>query len=196
MSTIEFAAQLRDLAAATVALPSGAKPSATEGLAFRQFRQNGRMPTRTSSQPGMPISELARRTGRSVHTIRWYEAQRLIPGVRRDAGGRRVFSELHVQWLELLARLRRSGMSIREMREYASLARRGEATLVQRRELLAEHRERVLQEIEELGAAVVLIDAKLVFYGEWIATGTRPGNELIDQAARTIAASPASRRSR
>ena len=30
------------------------------------------------------IGKLARLTGRSVHTIRWYEAQQLIPGVRRD----------------------------------------------------------------------------------------------------------------
>lgn len=34
------------------------------------------------------IGELAARTGRSIHAIRWYEAQGLIPGVARDSGGR------------------------------------------------------------------------------------------------------------
>ena len=50
------------------------------------------------------IGKLARLTGRSVHTIRWYEAQRLIPGVRRDPQGRRVYHEQHVEWLALLER--------------------------------------------------------------------------------------------
>ena len=44
------------------------------------------------------IGELAARTGRSVHTIRWYERQGLIPGIVRDNGGRRVYHERHVGW--------------------------------------------------------------------------------------------------
>ena len=95
--------------------------------------------------PGSPsfhIGALAQRTGRSIHTIRWYEAQGLIPGVERDGGGRRVYGDLHVGWLDLMDRLRRSGMSI------------------------AEHR-----------AALRLIDAKVGFYDDWIATGQRPKND-------------------
>lgn len=48
------------------------------------------------------IGDIAGRTGRSVHTIRWYERQGLIPGVSRDAGGRRVYSDYHVGWLDLM----------------------------------------------------------------------------------------------
>lgn len=44
----------------------------------------------------MKIGELARLTGRSAHTIRWYEAQGLMPDAARDAGGRRVFVQDHV----------------------------------------------------------------------------------------------------
>jgi DNA-binding transcriptional MerR regulator len=144
------------------------------------------MATTPSIGAGLRIGELARRCGRSVHTIRWYESQRLIPGVRRDGGGMRVYHELHVQWLELLERLRRSGMSIRQMREYATLVRRGDATLAQRRDLLAAHRERVRGQIGELAAAVSLVDAKVAFYDQWIATGHRPREDaIIDAAARS-----------
>jgi DNA-binding transcriptional MerR regulator len=67
-----------------------------------------------AKSPGpLRIGELARLSGRRVHTIRWYEAQGLMPGAARDAGGRRVFNQLHVDWLELMHRLRASGMSIR-----------------------------------------------------------------------------------
>jgi len=125
--------------------------------------------------PGLlHIGELARRTGRSVHTIRWYEQQRLIPGVRRDAGGRRIYREQHVMWLDLLDRLRKSGMSIKQMREYATLVKRGESTLLQRREMLRAHRERVDTLIAELQASRAVIDGKLDFYARWLRDGKQP----------------------
>lgn len=123
------------------------------------------------------IGELAARTGRGIHAIRWYEAQGLIPGVVRDRGGRRVYSDLHLGWLELMERLRRTGMSIREMREYTALVKQGRSTLKQRQGLLAAHRARVEQTIEGWTAALRLIDSKIDFYGKWIATGRRPAIE-------------------
>ena len=123
------------------------------------------------------IGALAQRTGRSIHTIRWYEAQGLIPGVERDGGGRRVYVDLHIGWLELMDRLRRSGMSIAEMRAYTALVKLGRTTLRQRREMLLAHRERVRETIAEHRAALRLIDAKVGFYDDWIATGQRPKDD-------------------
>jgi DNA-binding transcriptional MerR regulator len=120
------------------------------------------------------IGELAARTGRSVHTIRWYEAQGLIPGVERDKGGRRVYSELHLGWLDLVDRLRRTGMSIAEIRDYAALAIQGRRTLRQRQELLAVHRRKVEAAIGEYRDALQLIDGKIAFYEEWIESGRQP----------------------
>ena len=127
------------------------------------------------------IGELSSRTGRSIHAIRWYEAQGLIPGVIRDAGGRRVYNERHQGWLELMERLRRTGMSIRQMREYTSLVKQGRGSLKQRRELLAAHRAKVEETIADWTVALELLDRKLDFYGEWLATGERP---RLDPSAR------------
>jgi DNA-binding transcriptional MerR regulator len=110
------------------------------------------------------IGELAARSGRGVHAIRWYEAQGLIPGVARDSAGRRVYSERHVGWLELVHRLRRTGMSIAQMRAYAALVKQGRATLPERLALLASHRARVRRTIEEWNAALKLLDGKIDFY--------------------------------
>ena len=120
------------------------------------------------------IGQLAARTGRGIHAIRWYESQGLIPGVERDRSGRRVYSELHVGWLDLMDRLRRTGMSIAEMREYTRLAMQGRSTLRQRRELLSAHRSRVEETIADWTLALQLIDGKIDYYGEWLATGRRP----------------------
>lgn len=120
------------------------------------------------------IGQLAARTGRSVHTIRWYEAQGLIPGVARDAGRRRVYGELHISWLDLMDRLRRTGMSIAEMREYTALVKQGSGTLTKRQALLSAHREQVKGMIAEWQLALRLLDRKIDFYDEWVASGTRP----------------------
>jgi len=127
--------------------------------------------------PTLHIGEIASRTGRSIHTIRWYETQGLIPGVVRDKGGRRVYSERHVGWLDLMERLRCTGMSIAEMRKYTALARQGSATLKERRALLADHRTRVRDTIERWGEALALLDAKVDYYDEWVASGARPAVE-------------------
>ena len=123
------------------------------------------------------IGTLASRSGRSIHTIRWYEAQGLIPGVARDTGGRRVYVEQHVGWLQLMERLRHTGMSIAEMRAYTALVKLGRTTLRQRREMLLAHRERVRETIAEHRAALRLIDAKVGFYDDWIVTGQRPTDD-------------------
>src|SRR5215467_7852324 len=120
------------------------------------------------------IGELSARSGRTVHAIRWYEAQGLIPGVVRDTGGRRVYHEQHVDWLDLMDRLRRTGMSIAEMRAYTALVRQGRSTLKQRQEMLVAHRARVLERIADWTVALKLIDSKIDFYGEWLTTGHRP----------------------
>jgi DNA-binding transcriptional MerR regulator len=123
------------------------------------------------------IGDVARRTGRSVHAIRWYESQGLLPGVVRDDGGRRLYSQQHVSWLDLMERLRRTGMSIAQMRDYTALVEQGASTLTERRALLASHRRRVQETIDTWTDALALIDAKVEFYDEWIADGHRPAVE-------------------
>ena len=119
------------------------------------------------------IGELAERTGRTVHTIRWYEKQGLLPPVPRQ-GAHRVYSNRHLEWMELMDRLRRSGMSVAELREYTALAQRGGATLEQTRAVLLAHRARVDGRIAEWKQARRLIDEKIAFYDQWISASCRP----------------------
>jgi len=129
------------------------------------------------------IGRLARETGRSVHTIRWYEQQGLMPGVTRDAGGRRVYTDQHIGWLLFLDRLRFAGMTVREMRRYASLAAQGKKTIRQRMDLLEGHRTRVRAWMDELQAALHLIERKQAYYLAWIENGHRPGDFEVSKPA-------------
>ena len=131
------------------------------------------------------IGGLSARTHRSVHTIRWYESQGLIPGVMRDPAGRRVYSERHVGWLELIERLRLTGMSIAQMREYTALVRQGKSSIKQQHAMLSAHRTRVRETIAAWNEALEILDRKVDFFDEWLATGVRPARQPEHGAGQT-----------
>jgi DNA-binding transcriptional MerR regulator len=135
------------------------------------------------------IGELAQRTGRSVHTIRWYEQQGLLPPVPR-LGAHRIYSNRHVEWLELMERLRSSGMSVAELRRYTVLAQRGAAHLEELRSLLQDHRRQLQERMVELRRAERLIDEKIAFYARWIDEGERPLAHAADRRAQPISPQP------
>ena len=79
------------------------------------------------------------------------------------------------EWMALMERLRRAGMSVASLRDYTALAQRGAATLEPTRALLNEHRAHVQARIAESREALRLIDEKIAFYSEWIGSGKLPG---------------------
>lgn len=126
------------------------------------------------------IGELASRTGKSIHALRYYEQVGLIPFVQRDTGGRRLYNPQHVEWLQFLDRLQRTGMTLAQMQQYASLVSRGRQTLDARVELLNLHLQEIDRQMEELAANRELLLAKLAFYQDWKSSGKRPGNGWSD----------------
>ncbi|WP_241294158.1 MerR family transcriptional regulator [Burkholderia stabilis] len=142
------------------------------------------------------IGEIARATGRSIHTIRWYESQGLLPGVQRDAAGRRRYSRHQAGWPDLMERLRCTGMSIAQLRAYTTLVKQGPASLRERRALLAAHRARVQDNIRRWTDALELIDAKVAFYDEWVANGEPPAVSPHQRIRATRGGTPAASKPR
>lgn len=110
---------------------------------------------------GLSIGEVARRTGVSAHTLRYYERVGLLPEVERAESSHRRYGERHVRWVRFLCRLRSAGMPIATMQRYVALAMAGEATLAQRHEMLAVHRREVVERIAQLEAHLEVLDRKL-----------------------------------
>jgi DNA-binding transcriptional MerR regulator len=65
----------------------------------------------------LTIGEACARTGLSARTLRYYEELGLLPGVRRRAGGRRVYGPDEVERLRFIQRLQLLGLSLAEIRE-------------------------------------------------------------------------------
>lgn len=72
----------------------------------------------------MRISELARRTGVSAHTLRYYEGVGLLKA-GRTAGGYRDFGEGAVREVTFIVMGRDSGFSLKEIGQYLPAYRAG-----------------------------------------------------------------------
>ncbi|MFC5006231.1 MerR family transcriptional regulator [Dactylosporangium cerinum] len=124
------------------------------------------------SEAGITIAEAARRTGVSVHTLRYYErAGLVITEVDRTQGGRRRYRQLDLDWILVCTRLRATGMPIRAIRRYAELVADGHGNEEERLEVMEDHRAEVLAKIEELRDNLELIDHKIGVYRGRLAAG-------------------------
>lgn len=125
------------------------------------------------------ISEAAAEVGLSVDALRYYERSGLmLDPVGRGASGHRCYSERDVSWLVFLTKVRRTGMPIRVMREYAELVRAGRGNEAQRLALLEEHRRAVLARIGETQRNLQAIEHKIEDYHGRIASVE---NSLADE---------------
>nr|WP_272211212.1 MerR family transcriptional regulator [Marinicella sp. W31]MDC2877100.1 MerR family transcriptional regulator [Marinicella sp. W31] len=112
----------------------------------------------------MKIGELAKRSGLSAHTIRYYEKIGLLPGADRDQSGHRDYDASILIWIEFLGRLKTTGMPISQMLRYAALRKLGPESDGQRQRLLEEHRDVVRAHVTELRACLEVLDAKIAGY--------------------------------
>lgn len=112
----------------------------------------------------MKIGDLAKRTGLSAHTLRYYERIGLLPRALRGQSNQREYDESILPWIAFLGRLRTTGMPIREMVRYATLRAKGVTTEAEREELLVQHREHVRARVAELNACLSVLDTKIAGY--------------------------------
>ena len=129
-------------------------------------------PARSGPQAGLSIAEAARRTGVSVHTLRYYErAGLVVTAVDRTAGGRRRYHQLDLDWIVICTRLRATGMPIKTIRRYAELVSAGPGNEQERLALLEAHRAAVTARLTQTRENLRLIDHKIDVYRGRLAAG-------------------------
>lgn len=121
---------------------------------------------RPDGQDRYTISEVVVFTGLTAHTLRWYERIGLMPHIDRSHTGQRRYSNRDLDWLDLVGKLRLTGMPVADMVRYAELVREGDNTYGERFELLESTRRAVLDRIAELQDTLAVLDRKISFYAE------------------------------
>jgi DNA-binding transcriptional MerR regulator len=118
----------------------------------------------TQAPAWLTIGQVSESVGLTPDTLRWYERIGLVEPIPRDTAGQRRYRPLDVERVELLVKMRSTGMPLAQMHQYVELIHGGPATRGERIALLREHRERTLARIEALRRDLVVIDRKISRY--------------------------------
>lgn len=116
----------------------------------------------------MNISEVAEKFDMTPATIRYYEKQGLIPPITRNSVGVRDFQEEDISWVEFIKCMRDSGLSIDSLAKYSELYQQGDATLIERKKILIEEYQKLLEKQRLINGTVARLEAKLENYDQMI----------------------------
>jgi Cd(II)/Pb(II)-responsive transcriptional regulator len=100
----------------------------------------------------MKIGELAKTTGTSIETIRYYEAEGLLPAAPRSDGNYRVYGPLHADRLSFIRHCRSLDMALGEIRTLLAFKDAPLENCASVNQLLDDHIGHVATRIRELKA--------------------------------------------
>lgn len=118
------------------------------------------------------IGQVAAKTGLTVHTLRYYEKEGLLPFVHKSSSGLRMFSDDDLGWLSLIECLKETGMSLKGIKQYIDWFREGDSTLPQRLEMFKQQQLKILAQIEQFKKYLQKIDYKVSLYEEAVKLGS------------------------
>lgn len=116
----------------------------------------------------MTIAEVAKKYDLTPDTLRYYERIGLIPEVGRSSGGIRDYTEEDCRWIALAKCLRSAGVQIEALARYVELFQQGEHTFDERKAILVEQRERLIERIADMQAALARLDMKIERYDQLV----------------------------
>lgn len=121
---------------------------------------------------GYTIGQVAKKTGLSVHTLRYYEKEGLLPFIKKNSAGLRVFSDSDLGWLELIECLKATGLHLKGIKQYIDWYIEGDSTLQQRLDMFKQQKIRVEQQMAELQKHMNKINYKIELYTKAVKDGT------------------------
>ena len=119
----------------------------------------------------MTIKEVCEKYDITADTLRYYERVGVIPTVSRTKGGIRNYTEEDIAWVENAICMRSAGVPVEMLIEYVKLFQEGDSTFKARRDLLAEARSDIQEQLDRISETAKLLDYKISRYDEAIKTG-------------------------
>lgn len=139
------------------------------------------------------VGEMAKKLGVAPSTLRYYDKEGLLPFVARSEGGVRLFKEADQEWLKIIVCLKKTGMPLRDIREFVQMAMEGDRTIESRLALIIKQKETVKAQIEDMEATLRILEFKEWYYETAKANGSTavPRNmssEELPEAFRKVRA--------
>ena len=110
------------------------------------------------------VKEIAKCLNMTEHTVRYYTDMGLVPTLKRDKNGNRIFDEQSKNWLIGIKNLRGSGMSIKAIKDYVDLCLQGDSTIEERYKIIIEQKKKLEEQLKEMNQRYQYIEQKANMY--------------------------------
>lgn len=108
------------------------------------------------------IKQISAKTGLTEDALRYYEKIGLLPPAKRKKNGHRVYQATDTDIMELITCLKKTGMTLEEMKIYVPLSFKEEITKVpELHAMFVEYRQKIQRQVDELQRVLQFIDHKL-----------------------------------
>ncbi len=115
-----------------------------------------------SDNTAYSMKEISTITGLTGDTLRYYEKIGLLPGIKRKANSHRVYGKKDMQLMELIICLKRMGVPLKDMKEFASLSYAEDIVSVPEvYEKVLEYRRKLQNQIDQLQKVLDILDYKI-----------------------------------
>jgi len=125
------------------------------------------------------VGEMAKKLQVAPSTLRYYDKEGLMPFVERSDGGIRMFKDSDFEWLSIIECLKKTGMSIKDIKIFIDWCLEGDETIAQRLALIERQREAVLKQIEQMQKTLQVLNYKRWYYQTAKEAGTCAVHETI-----------------
>lgn len=112
------------------------------------------------------IGEISQRLGIATSALRYYEKEGLLPFVERTDSGIRQFTDIDLEWLIIIDSLKKTGMPLKEIRDFVTMFEEGESTNKRRLEIIQRHKAVIKKQVESLNEILQVLDFKEEYYRE------------------------------
>ena len=128
------------------------------------------------------IGELSKQRNIPASTLRYYDKEGLLPCMKRTDGGNRIFDDETLARLSIVECLKKTGLSIKDIKAFIDWCEEGDSTIDDRLQLFLRQREAVLAQINQLKCTLQTIDYKIWYYETAKAAGTCDVHNQMSEA--------------
>ncbi len=118
------------------------------------------------------IGEISEMFNLPIPTLRFYDKEGLLLDLERDSSGIRKFNDKTIEALRVIECLKKSGMQIKEIKEFIHWCSLGDKTIEKRKAMFLARKENIEREMKELKKALNMIKYKCWYYDEALKDGT------------------------
>lgn len=120
------------------------------------------------------IGQVSKMFNLPISTLRYYDNEGLFPNIARSSGIRK-FSDYEIETLNIIECLKKSGLEIKDIKQFIQWCNEGSSTYVQRRQLFESRKLAVDEEISKLQKTLDMLKFKCWYYDKAIEDGNEDG---------------------